>query len=338
VLTATAPTRIDFGGGWTDVPPYSRELGGCVCNLAIDLHAVARLAKSEHVTWGDDVPASAQGASRGATEDAARGADDQLARLALRRAGLAEVSLTLESRFPFGAGLGGSSAAGVAIAAALAAWRGEHPDRSELAERSRAVEVEELGVAGGFQDHYAAAYGGALRLDFGEVTHVQRIDLSPTLIEALSRQCIVTYTGRSRISGATITAVLDAYLARQARVTQALARMKELAAAMADALALGSLDTLGHLVDEHWQHQRSLHPAITTPEIELVLERGRSAGAYGGKALGASGGGCVVLLAPAERAQSVRAAVGAVSQILPARVDLEGVRVEARQKAGGATR
>ena len=41
VLVARAPARLDFGGGWTDVPPYSEERGGCVCNVAVELHAVA---------------------------------------------------------------------------------------------------------------------------------------------------------------------------------------------------------------------------------------------------------------------------------------------------------
>jgi D-glycero-alpha-D-manno-heptose-7-phosphate kinase len=44
-LTGRAPARIDFGGGWTDVPPYSDERGGCVCCAAIDLHAIATVVK-----------------------------------------------------------------------------------------------------------------------------------------------------------------------------------------------------------------------------------------------------------------------------------------------------
>ena len=40
-LIMRAPTRIDFGGGWTDVPPYADEMGGFVCNLAITRYATA---------------------------------------------------------------------------------------------------------------------------------------------------------------------------------------------------------------------------------------------------------------------------------------------------------
>src|SRR5439155_20330090 len=103
--------------------------------------------------------------------------DAALGAAALRRAQLDRVRLEQVSEFPRGAGLGGSSAAGVAVAAALAAWRGESLSRAELAERSRAVEVEELGIAGGFQDHYAAAYGGALALTFGAKAQAEAIPM-----------------------------------------------------------------------------------------------------------------------------------------------------------------
>jgi D-glycero-alpha-D-manno-heptose-7-phosphate kinase len=130
------------------------------------------------------------------------------------------------------------------------------------------------------------------------------------------------------MSGATITAVLDAYHERAPRVVQALARMAELARAMADAIATRSLDDLGELLGEHWTHQRSLHPRITTPGIERTLAAASGAGAIGGKALGASGGGCVLVIARAGSERNVREAVSRVATLVPFGVDRDGVRVE----------
>ena len=314
--------RIDFGGGWTDVPPYTVEQGGCVCNLAIAMHA--------RVTIGD----CACGVEVSMENHSARAdragllqveGDAALAVAALRRAGLENVCLDIASDFPRGAGLGGSSAAGVAIAAAIAEWRHESPSPSELAMRSRASEVEELGIAGGFQDHYAAAYGGALGLRFGSETEVEQISLSDRLVAALERQCIVAYTGASRISGATITAVLDAYRDRVPQVVNALARMRTLAELMIEALKRESVDDLGLLVAEHWEHQRSLHEKIPTPLIDQILEVARSHGALGGKALGASGGGCVLIIATAECITEVRERVSSLARILPCSVTRQGV-------------
>ena len=316
-LTARAPTRIDFGGGWTDVPPFPEEEGGYVCNVAIARYATARLRA---------------GGARGAG-DAGSDANDALARAALRRAGLADVTLTLGSDFPMGAGLGGSSAAGVATAGAIAAWRGLERSRAELAEESRAVEVEDLGVAGGRQDHNAAALGGALGLRFGDGVAAERLPLGDRVRE-LEERCVVGYTGESRISGRTITGVIDAYRAREARVTAALRRMRALAELMADALRAGALDDLGRLVGEHWEHQRMLHPTITTERIEALVARATAAGALGVKALGASGGGCVLAVAAAGREAEVRAAVAALAEPLPFRVDESGLTIEREEEAG----
>jgi len=310
-LTARAPTRIDFGGGWTDVPPYCEEEGGFVCNVAIARYATVRVRKN---------------GAEAAAIDTRRATDSALAEAAVRRAGVTGISVEITSDFPLGAGLGGSSAAGVAVSAALAAWRGAALDRAALAEQSRAIEVEDLGVPGGRQDHYAAAYGGALALTFGDNTRVRRLPLTPDLKASLERRCIVAYTGQSRISGDTITAVLDAYRRRDARVLHALGRMKALAHAMADELCEHNIDELGQLIGEHWQHQRSLHSSIPTPLIDAIIDRARAAGAFGGKALGASGGGCVLVIAGEDNVDAVTAAVTQLApQLIPVRIDETGL-------------
>ncbi len=319
VVVARAPTRLDFGGGWTDVPPYDAEQGGCVCNLAIARYATVRLG--------------------GPTGSPSRVGEAALLDAALRRAGVRGVAASIANDFPVGAGLGGSSAAGVAAAAAASVWTGEWEgagpagvDRQELAERSRSTEVDELGVAGGRQDHYAAAFGGALGLHFsgGDRVRVEPIALTAEARAALERQLVLVYTGESRISAVTISAVLDAYRRREPRTVDALAEMRRLAGQMIDALGRGDVDALGTLLGAHWAQQRTLHDAITTPRIEAIVRAAGGAGALGAKALGASGGGCVVVAAPAGGEERVRAAVGALGEVLPFAVDERGVEVEER--------
>jgi D-glycero-alpha-D-manno-heptose-7-phosphate kinase len=251
---------------------------------------------------------------------------------------------------PWPRGSAGRARRGWRWRAACAAWRGDAAPgtappaegapaaaRDALAEWSRAVEVEDAGIAGGRQDHYAAAHGGALRLDFGAAAggpggagapcRATPVPLGTAARAALERRGVVVYTGESRLSGETIAAVLDAYRAREPRVSGALARMRALAAEMAAALASGDVDALGVLVGEHWVHQRALHPAIPTPRIDAIVAAGARAGALGAKALGASGGGCVLLLAADGAEGAVRAAVAPLGELLEWRVDGAGVRV-----------
>ena len=329
-VIARAPTRIDFGGGWTDVPPYPETDGGCVCNVAISRFATVRIRETENDQGGAVVTTSGQPADGG-----------PLVSAAVRRAGLRGAEVTLRSDFPTGAGLGGSSAAGVALQGALAAWRGDpfERDLAALAERSRDVEVVDLGVAGGRQDHYAAAFGGALGLRFTDHVAVQRIALAgPTRLE-LERRALLIYTGQSRVSGDTVSAVIEAYRGRSPRVVAALARLKALAEQMIGALTDGNIDALASFVAEHWTHQRSLHPAITTQRIDTIMERAAAAGALGGKALGASGGGCVLLIAGEMTVDAVREAVAPLGELLAFEVDSSGLTTVSpndRVTTGGA--
>ena len=284
------------------MPPYSEREGGFVCNVAIARYATATLQR------------------RG-------GSEEPLVRAALKRGGLAGHGVTLKNEFPTGAGLGGSSAASAAILGAIKRFRDEPIDRAWIAEEGRRIEVEELGVAGGRQDHYAATHGGALALTFDTAVSVRRIELSKDVGAELVRRSTLVYTGESRISGETIEAVLGAYRAGDKRVIDALGRMKALARAMADALESGDIDSVGSMLGEHWEHQRSLHPSIPTARIDEIVRVATAAGALGSKAMGASGGGCVLVIANAKRIAEVRAAVERLGTVLTFALDQQGLDI-----------
>lgn len=296
---------MDFGGGWTDVPPYSEREGGYVCNLAITRFAIASIAE------GEPVPNER---------------DDALVAAAVRRSGLTGIRVTVESDFPVGAGLGGSSAASAAVLGALAAWRDEPWDLRAIAEAGRTIEVEDLGVAGGRQDHYAATHGGALGLRFTDTVEIERLPLSDEFRRDLVARSVIIFTGQSRISGDTIAGVIGAYLERDRRVCAALKRVRELAEEMSGVLRQGDVDYLAALVDEHWASQRVLHPAIPTPLIDEIIACAKKNGGAGAKALGASGGGCVLIIAREGRADEVRRAVGSLGQLLEFDVALDGLK------------
>jgi D-glycero-alpha-D-manno-heptose-7-phosphate kinase len=308
VVTASAPARVDLGGGWTDVAPYTTEVGGAVCNVAIELRAVAS------VHTGQTQPAPP---------------DEPLLRAAWERAGMPNVVLGLKSAVPVGSGLGGSSAAGVALAAALAVWRDQVLSAQELAELSRLTESETMGLAGGCQDHYAAAFGGALLLRCAAQTDVEQIAMSESAVTLFEQRTMIAFTGESRMSARTITAVLDAYRANDPKTCDALAQMATLAPLMAAALAQGDLDRLGQLLADQWKAQRALHPTISTPLIDRIVSDVAAAGALGTKALGASGGGCVLVIAGEGREHAVRTALGEHAQLLPLEIARRGVQVHA---------
>jgi D-glycero-alpha-D-manno-heptose-7-phosphate kinase len=98
---------------------------------------------------------------------------------------------------------------------------------------------------------------------------------------------------------------------------------------MAASLRRGDLDALGAQIGEHWVHQRALHPAISTARIDSIMHAANRAGALGGKALGASGGGCVVVMAAAGREDELAAALVPFGERLTYMVDERGFEIMA---------
>jgi D-glycero-alpha-D-manno-heptose-7-phosphate kinase len=105
--------------------------------------------------------------------------------------------------------------------------------------------------------------------------------------------------------------------------------MKALAGEMAGAMRAGDIDALGRMVGEHWVHQRALHPSITTPRIDSIVETAERFGALGTKALGASGGGCVLSIAAAGREDELARALAPLGERLEYAIDWDGFQVVA---------
>lgn len=322
---AEAPVRLDFAGGWTDVPPFSGREGGLVVNAAIALPARV------HVKLGGERIRLVALDLGQELECASAGGLVLDGRLDLLKAALrmfpvqAACTLTTQSAAPPGSGLGSSGALDVALVAALTRARGERLSEREIAEQAWYLETVEAKIPGGKQDQFAAALGGFQRLTFRDPdVGVEPITLDPAFAVALERQTLLCYTGTSRVSGATIARVMAAYERGDPRVTGALRALKDVAGAMAEALRGADLARVAALLSDNWKHQQALDPDMCTPEMARLERAVRAAGAIGGKAAGAGAGGSMFFITTNDSAQTAARAAGA--EVLPVRWASEGVR------------
>ncbi len=327
-IHARAPMRLDLGGGWTDVPPFSTEVGGAVLNTAIARYAHVSLSPREdgHIRLASgDYHAIVAGHP---THALTYNGELDLLKAAVKAAGAPAVDLASSSDAPPGAGLGASASVGVALLGALNRLRAPWP-RETLADRAHHLEID-IGVAGGRQDQYAALNGGFQFLEFRDpAATATRVAMPSAALDALRRDLVLVYTGRSRVSGNIIATVMGAYRRGEPRTTQALHRLKAIAAEMRDALLAGDLSAFGALLSENWACQTALDPSTTTPQIGALFDLARRHGATGGKALGAGGGGCVLFYAP-NSSDALRAILaGEGLAVFEFDFDFEGLRVEA---------
>jgi len=182
-------------------------------------------------------------------------------------------------------------------------------------------------MPGGRQDQFAAALGGFHRLSFRDPdVGVEPITLDPAFATALERQTVLCYTGRSRVSGETIARVMGAYERGDGAVTGALRALRDVAAAMAEALRAADLARVAALLGENWRHQQALDEGMCTPEMARLARAVADAGALGGKAAGAGAGGSMFFVTGDDPAPATAAARTAGATVLPVRWAREGVR------------
>jgi D-glycero-alpha-D-manno-heptose-7-phosphate kinase len=328
VYRASAPVRLDFAGGWTDVAPFAERERGVVVAGAIELRSRAevRPGGERYRLRSDDLDASLE--LCGPEELAADGRLDLL-KAGLRRSGLGPCALRTWSDLPPGSGLGSSGALDVALVAALDAALGRTRPAEAVAEEAFQLEAVEAALPGGKQDQYAAALGGFNRLVFeAGAVRVEPLDLDPGFADALAQRIVVCYTGTSRVSSTTIARVMGAYRRGDPGVAGALHAMVEVAERMAGALRAQDAGLVARLLTENWRHQQRLDRGMCTAEMARLETVMAEAGAVGGKAAGAGAGGSMFFVVDGDPAPAVRAAREAGASVLPFRWADRGVTVE----------
>ena len=273
IVSSRAPVRVDFAGGWTDVDIFARGAGGIVINAAINHYVTGELEVLE---------------SEG---------DHGNERFGLALAGGKEgLRVTYQSDLPSGSGLGTSAALNVVWLSLINSQIANDNDRSRIAEL--AYELEEmLGILGGRQDQYIAAFGGICSMTFGECVEVERLSIPASMLKEMDERLTLCYTGKPRLSGNIHENVWGAFRKGATKTVNALYGLRDCAVEMRTALLSGDIDRFASLLDMNWQHQRALDPSVTNSDIERLFETAYSNGALGGKACGAGGGGCLIFCA-----------------------------------------
>lgn len=309
-ITSRAPVRVDFAGGWTDVNLFARGAGGAVVNAAIDRYVTGEL----HVHDAD--------ASR---------------RLALAAASAAPgyegIRVSYQCDLPSGTGLGTSAALNVVWLSLVQSQIATEEDRARIAELAYQLE-EILGILGGKQDQYAAAFGGINYMAFDDGVRVERLQPPPELVTELHQRLVLCYTGKQRLSGNIHENVWGAFRRGEPATVNALYSLRSCAQRMRDVLASGTVDAFADLLSENWRHQKALDPSVTNAQIEALFEAAWAAGAVGGKACGAGGGGCLLFCAERGRVEELSGTLSrSGARVIPFQFDTAGLQVSCEAEA-----
>ena len=302
MIISRTPFRISFFGGGTDYPAWYEENGGAVLGTTINRYCYItcrylppffehkhRIAYSlvEQVQDVDEIRHPS-------------------VREALKFMGInGGMEIHHDGDLPARTGLGSSSAFTVGLLHAFYALKGVMPSKMQLAKDAIHIEQDILKENVGSQDQVLTAFGGLSRVAFSGKNNIEikRVTIKPQRLELLQDHLMLLFTGFSR----TASQIAEEQIKQTAQKKQELNEMYNMVDEAINILnGDNDLSDFGKLLHESWQLKRSLTDKISTPYIDYVYDTALSAGATGGKILGAGGGGFILFFVRPDLQDKVR--------------------------------
>jgi D-glycero-alpha-D-manno-heptose-7-phosphate kinase len=310
VIISRTPLRVSFLGGGSDLPAYYRCHGGAVLSTAIDWSVYVTVSRKFD---------NAVRVSYSRTEEVSHASEvtHPLVREALQMLGIdGGIEITSIADIPAkGTGLGSSSSFTVGLLNALHAYCGRHVPAERLAQESCTIEIERCGGPVGKQDQYAAAFGGFnfIRFHDDERVEVKKVVCSPGVMSGLQERLLFFYTGITRSASELLQRQSQEIVTDKCKF-RAMSDMVRLAEAAYGELCAGHVTSLGEMLNDAWLIKKRMTNGITTAAVDDAYAAAISAGAKGGKLLGAGGGGFLMLYAEPSQHAEIRRALGSLRE------------------------
>ena len=317
IIRSKAPLRLGLAGGGTDVSPYSDLYGGAILNSTINLYVYTTITPTDNgliklnaLDLGTSVTLPSSSALEIVPDLALPiGVYNRI----IKDYGLDPLSfeLTTYVEVPKGSGLGTSSTIVVGILGAFAEWLKLPLGEYDLARLAYQIEREDLAMAGGKQDQYAATFGGVNYMEFStnDSVIVNPLRVKPDYMSELEHNLLLYYTGTARQSASIIDKQSKAFKQKGSGSVEAAHALKAHAVDMKKALLTGKVDDIGIILNESWQHKKRMAEGISNPHIDAMYDVAMQAGALGGKISGAGGGGYMFFYCPANNRYPVMEAM-----------------------------
>jgi D-glycero-alpha-D-manno-heptose-7-phosphate kinase len=305
-IRSKSPLRLGLAGGGTDVSPYCDLYGGAILNATINLYAQTTIEpltekkiiiesidrrEVEEFESADVLPVNGK-------NDLVKGIYNRI----ISNYNLQPLQFRIITHVdvPVGSGLGTSSSLVISILSAFVHWLKLPLGEYEIAQLAYDVERIDLGMAGGRQDQYAAAFGGVNFMEFykEDKVIVNPLRIKPQHLYELENNLVLYYTSQSRFSSAIIETQKKNVNEKNQASLEAMHHVKDQAIQMKEALLRGKIDEMGKILDYGFNHKKQMAVGISNPLIDEIYEAVKKAGCSGGKISGAGGGGFMFFYCP----------------------------------------
>lgn len=307
MIIVRAPLRISFVGGGTDLPDFYKSYPGKVISTTIDKYVYVAI---------NPAPLLQEIIARYSEIENVKHAQDLKNNRIREAMAILDINDYMEigtfSHMKVGTGLGASSSFTVALIKGFSAYQGKRLNKKDLAEMACKIEIDLIKEPIGKQDQYAASFGGFNVFQFNPDGTV---DVEPLLLDYkkridLENHMLIFFTGITRKAS-------DILMEQKSGIGinfENLKSMTELVDLFKEKLLKGDFKSLGKLLHKSWLKKRKLASKISSDVIDKLYSAGIKNGAWGGKLLGAGGGGCLLFLVNPKKRKAVQNAVSLVAK------------------------
>ncbi len=306
IYRSKAPLRIGLAGGGTDVSPYCDQFGGAILNATVSLYAYANIEplpektivlkamdrqEEQRFEWQPKLPLDGH-------LDLLKGVYNRIQQEYQLPATGFQLSTYVDA--PAGSGLGTSSTLVVAIIGAFVEMLRLPLGEYDIAHLAYEIERQELQMAGGRQDQYAATFGGVNYMEFyaNDKVIVNPLRIKPHYLFELENNLLLYYTSTSRESAKIIEKQSRNVVEKKEQSIEAMHQLKYQAQMMKEALLRGRVNEIGEVLDFGFQQKKKMAEGISNNLMDEIYEAAKKAGASGGKISGAGGGGFMTFYCP----------------------------------------
>lgn len=294
------PVRVNWGGGWSDTPPYCNEHGGTVLNAAIRLKGcepieveIRRIPELHIELASTDTGAYGVAETTEEIQDCHNPYDpfalhkaaiiacgilplEEKAdlRTVLKKMGGGFYLSTCVKGVPKGSGLGTSSILAGACVKAFARFLGENWDDDQIYDTVLNLE-QIMSTGGGWQDQVGGLTPGikfiTSRPGIRQQLKVEKVEISEKTKKELQERFALIYTGQRRLARNLLREVVGNYIGGRKESLEALDEMQKTAALMKFALEKEDIDEFANLLNQHWEISKKLDAGSTNTCIDQIF-------------------------------------------------------------------
>jgi D-glycero-alpha-D-manno-heptose-7-phosphate kinase len=303
MVISKTPFRISFVGGGSDLPSYYLNYGGAVLSTSIDKY----IYLSMHSYFFDKKYFLKY--SKNELIDSIEEIRHPIIREVFKHFDIKGVDFNSSADLPSGTGMGSSSSFTSGLINLCCTYKGYYMSREEIADLACKIEIEILKEPIGKQDQYACAVGGLNFIEFNKdnTVNVERIHLDAERTRIMSNNLLLFYLGNTRNASSVLSEQKQNI--DDGKKIENLGKMVELAYRLKSEILKGEIDALGESMHKGWILKKELASRISNQFIDFYYERAITAGAIGGKLLGAGGGGFLLFYVKPEKHLSVKNAL-----------------------------